>query len=122
MTEKELEKIIENSKGLLSLKANWDDEWAIPIKKEIWNLAIKTLREIYKDDILKKFTEPCISPTINWGIDISWITDDYSILIWIFEDEDISYSILTFEGKDIIKELWWEYTKESIIRDFKLVN
>ncbi|MFN3489450.1 MAG: hypothetical protein ACK4YV_09965 [Emticicia sp.] len=77
-------KVISESKTLLSLGDNWDEEGALAIPEDIWKRAIKFLKN-YSEYILQdKFISiqaPQINPCRDGSIDLSWRTPKARMLI-----------------------------------------
>ena len=107
MTREEQVKAIDN---ILKLPKDWDDEWADIISKEVWDIAKKIIKELYNETkwIL---VEPAIVPTINSWIDINYINDKYSIVIWIFNNQEVYYNILF----STYINYWWAYNKQEFL-------
>jgi len=87
----ELRMKIEESKYILELGNNWDDDGAIEIKKSTWIRAIKFLVKYSMKilDVGKIMAVPIISPNPNGSIDLGWKSDSYIMLINIPEDSNI---------------------------------
>jgi hypothetical protein len=60
------------------------------------------LRGIYdnkdKYPIFKTLPKPSILPTVSGCIDISWMGDDYSLLISVLENEEVYFDIYTYRN------------------------
>ncbi len=79
---------IEKSKSLLSLKEDWDDQGALPIKASTWKNAILTLAESAKYVLLNENTiigTPQINPGPESSIDIVGRMQNYRMIINILE-------------------------------------
>lgn len=117
-----LDKIIKESKYICDLHDNWDEEWAVAINKELWNLSIDILKNIYNSlDInsIKILPLPSILPTINWWIDISWINNNFSILISIFDKNEVYFDIFIWRDKDITS---WKFKIDKFIALVKALH
>ena len=89
-----LQKTIEQSKSILSLGPNWDDNGALPISEKTWNKAINFITDIQNSlDYLEVFREimpvPVIGPCANGSIDIHWSSKNWSLLINVSENDGI---------------------------------
>ena len=77
-------KVIDESKSLLSLGDNWDEEGALAIPKDIWNRAINFLKNYSEYILHDKATiikAPQINPCRDGSIDMSWRTPKARMLI-----------------------------------------
>ena len=93
-------KSIIESKYILELENNWDDEGSPPYKKSTWKTAIKfliTLSNLAYDKIGVIIDAPRIYHSSEGSIDLLWKKDHYRLLINIPEDQD---SLATFYGDD----------------------
>ena len=95
----ELVNQINNSKYILDLKDNWDDEGSIGYQA---NTFIKAISLLIKYtlwvwcDFRKKIETPQIFPSHNGSIDLFWNKDKYDLLINIPADSNI----VKFYGDD----------------------
>ncbi len=102
-----MDKIKGRLKEISELKDNWDDEWAIAIPAVTINNTIKVMKDIAP--LIRWLPCADILPTINWDIDISIRSKNYSILIWVDSDFPMNlwFSIIKW-GRCIH---WW-YSKK----------
>ncbi len=90
ITNNRILKVINESKSLLSLGENWDDEGALAIPKIVWERAMDFLKN-YSQYITQKKTiniqAPQINPCRDGSIDLSWRTPKARMLI-NFKNDD----------------------------------
>ena len=68
-----LEKIIEESKSILNLKENWDDEGALPVDEELYYKSLYILKKYYRfSDHSSEIKLPQISLCRDGSIDLYW--------------------------------------------------
>ena len=95
----EFKKLIEDSKKILDLKEDWDDEGALPIDEDLYNESISFFMKYYYEGM----SLPDISPCRDGSIDFYW-SGENQLLINISK-ENQGY-IATFYGdnrKKVIK-------------------
>lgn len=96
---------IEDSKYILELEDNWDQEGSSPIKKEVWIRTIRFLAKLATTALQQyKFIldTPVISPVNNGSIDLYWKKKDkYQMLINIPKNKK---SLAEYYGDDYDKE------------------
>lgn len=100
----ELEKVINDSKYILELEDNWDDEGADKIAHEAWESATSFLRN-YSDTLEKDFGKeivmPNISPVPNGSIDLYFKSEKGKFLInFNYDNEQLAIS---YYGEDRLK-------------------
>lgn len=87
-------KVIENSKYILDLQPDWDDENALQILPSVWDKAVRFMlnyvQYIYNYSGIKIST-PSIDPCRDGSIDLSWRTQTARLLINIKDNELASY-------------------------------
>ena len=75
---------INNAKYITSLESDWDDDGAIDVQPQVFNRAIKFIRD-YSIFILNNYdlvlVAPNISPLNDGSIDLLWETKDNSLLV-----------------------------------------
>jgi len=107
-----INEIIDNSKWILELEEDWDDEGSCEYKRETWERACLILRNIMIDSNLQdRTTIPEISPGPNGSIDIHWKAERFELLINIPDEKDKPAS---FYGDN--------YTKDCIKGKFNWHN
>lgn len=95
-----IEDAVRQSRWLLDLQDDWDDEGSPPIAEATWNVAAKFLRRqgnVYWKHHSKEIPAPHISPGSDGSIDIHWKTVRFELLVNIGESPDFSTS---FYGDD----------------------
>jgi hypothetical protein len=94
-TEKELEKLLNESKYILSLKDNWDQEGSKGYVLKTWRKMECFLNQRYYKYISSQLEAPPIpdiEPGPNGGIDLLWEYDAFELLLHIpAEDQGISF-------------------------------
>ena len=72
-----IESEIEDSRYIFDLPENWDEDGAMPIKEEVWQIAVQFLRN-YAEYIWRNYNivieAPEINPTRGGTVDLSWTT------------------------------------------------
>lgn len=72
-----IETEIEDSSYIPDLPKNWDEDGAMPVKRELWEIAIRFLRS-YAQHIWRNYNiaieAPEINPTRGGTVDLSWTT------------------------------------------------
>lgn len=85
---------IQNSKYILKLAANWDEEGSLPVAPLIYEAAIRFLQD-YTFFIFKKYKvmieTPSINPVKNGSIDLEWHTPNARMLINIRDTQNAYY-------------------------------
>ena len=79
-----LEAVIEESRRLLDLPVNWDDEGALPMSSVAWSKAAELLRAIgaaLPDRRVATLPLPVISACADGSIDLLWRTQVFKLLI-----------------------------------------
>ncbi len=111
-----LQTAIEQSKYILDLKENWDDEGAEAYTEETWIKAISFLCE-FSIDTFKIFGKTPITPKVYHGpdgsIDILWKTKDINLLLNIPKDDQPA----TFSGENSLGQ---EYEGSLNIENYSL--
>ncbi|MBA7567308.1 hypothetical protein ES708_09018 [subsurface metagenome] len=95
---------IEESKYILQLKDNWDDEGSPSYKKSTWIKTIKFIINLSNSALDKCdliIPRPKIYHGSNGSIDILWKNEDFRLLINVPEDIESS---ATFYGDDYDKQ------------------
>jgi hypothetical protein len=79
-----VEKAIADSKQLLELPTNWDDEGAKRISAKTWNAAVRVLRKASRVAYQRfefMLPSPRIGPCHDGSLDIYWRTESFTLLI-----------------------------------------
>lgn len=80
---------IEDSKDLLALVDDWDDEGAVRIGENTWRRAVEFLTRYARwiwDDYGKAIDAPDIAPGPNGSVDLHWDYPAYELLVNIPHD------------------------------------
>ena len=89
-----LKQEIQNSKYILKLTNNWDENGALPISPMIYDSAIRFLQN-YTLFIFKKYKTiietPSINPVNNGSIDLEWHTPNARLLVNIRDTQNAYY-------------------------------
>lgn len=79
-----MEKEIQQSREMLELQEDWDDNGAAPITADTWNRAINFLRQLaedYESAMRSAAPVPTISPCPDGSIDLLWKTERFQLLV-----------------------------------------
>jgi len=97
---KPITKAIEDSRKILELQDNWDDEGAKAYKKETWDRAVEVVRRSC-EEMWENFVTTMPAPRILAGpdgtIDLHWKTAKFELLVNIPEDPT---DPITYYGDD----------------------
>lgn len=80
----ELDREVENSKYILALENDWDDEGSVAYQEATWKKAIQFTSNYAKwvfDETSRVIPTPKIAPGPNGSIDILWKSSNYRLLI-----------------------------------------
>ncbi len=80
----ELDREVENSKYILALENDWDDEGSVAYQEATWKKAIQFTSNYAKwvfDETSRVIPTPKIAPGPNGSIDILWKSPNYRLLI-----------------------------------------
>lgn len=93
----ELQTIIDNSRWILDLHDDWDDEGSVGYKVETWIRAMNFLKNVLfssVNDFCVKSCFPKISPADDGSIDLFWKQESFQLLINIpaCESELLAYT------------------------------
>jgi hypothetical protein len=84
---------VKKSKSILQLQPDWDDEGAPQIAHETWLRAVEFVIRYFrwaKTSAQVLIPAPKIFPSPEGGIDLTWRTKEYSLLIHIPPDSEAS--------------------------------
>jgi hypothetical protein len=79
-----IDEAINNSKWMLQLAEDWDEEGSPPIDEATWNAATAFLRrqaDIHWRRYSKMIPVPHIAPGSDGSIDIHWKTENFELLV-----------------------------------------
>lgn len=86
---RELDTVLEDSRRILDLREDWDDDGASAIAERTWERAtgfLKRQAERLWSEASRLLPVPGILPVPNGSIDLHWETDEYELLINIPND------------------------------------
>lgn len=92
----EISELLENELGrIIWLSDGWDWEWSIWINVNLINKVKNKILALYSEYLFIWLPDFIISPSNNWTVIVSWLTDDYSLSIEFYnEDRNIYYSFI----------------------------
>lgn len=112
----DIDSAIEQSRWMLDLEENWDDDGAPAVRDSVWRRATNLLREIatkFEKDYRRVIPLPSIMPTGDGGIDLHWRNSRFDILLNVppeaeelatFYGENAKNPELGFEGSVVLGE------------------
>jgi len=103
-----IDSAIEESKYILGLKYNWDDEGALAISQKAYEKAISFLK-MYAESIADvcececELIAPSINPVKNGSVDLEWnLETSYMLINFTDSKDDFVYYYLAFKEGDTI--------------------
>lgn len=108
----EIENEIQESKYILDLADNWDDEGSKGYSESTWNRVTNFLRELSHKAFMSfhvTIDSPKIYHGINGSIDMRWNTDQYHLLVNFPESESSPASFYyNTKNKDTAKGVFYQ--------------
>ena len=89
----EIERAIADSRSMMQLPDNWDDEGALQIQEQTWSSAVNLLRKAARslyETSRQSLPAPRINPCADGSIDLYWKTDAFTLLISVKKDEGVT--------------------------------
>lgn len=99
--ETKVERLLTKASSMLQLPFNWDDDEAMPIEKEFFDISSKFVKDYLiaiKNNYFIEVQLPEINPCPDGSIDLDWLTPHAQLLINIRKDNENNDFIAYYYG------------------------